>query len=61
MATLYLVRAEAPEPAWIRWDGNTGLPQFTFEPPTPMTRTAAVALRDRARICCGGTLSVVVA
>lgn len=57
--TLYVVSVAGPEPAWIRFDQNTGLPCFTFNRPAGMELSEAEALKARAAICCGGDLSVV--
>jgi hypothetical protein len=57
--TLYVVSVESPLPAWIRWNTNTNLPCFTFACPEGVSHADAKALKERADICCGGTLSVV--
>ena len=57
--TLYVVSAEGPQPTWIRWNTNTNLPCFTFACPEGVSLVDAEALKERADICCGGTLSVV--
>jgi len=57
--TLYAVSAEGPQPTWIRWDANTNLPCFTFNQPEGVSPSEAEYLKDRADICCGGTLSIV--
>lgn len=56
---LYVVFVEGPLPTWIRWNANTNLPCFTFICPEGVSLADAEALKERADICCGGTLSVV--
>lgn len=55
----YVVAVDAPQPTWVCWDRNTRLPRFTFEVPDSMTRDEARLLKERAAICCGGTLRIV--
>jgi len=57
--TRYVVSATGPQPTWVRWDQNSGLPRFTFSQPAGMELGDAYALRSRAAICCGGTLTLV--
>lgn len=57
--TLYVVSVAGPEPAWVRWDQNSGLPCFTFNKPAGMELAEAEALEASASICCGGSLSIV--
>lgn len=59
MPTTYVVSVAGPEPAWIRWNDDTNLPCFTFFQPQGTSPEEAHALKERADICCGGTLSVV--
>ena len=52
--TRYVVSVAGPEPAWVRWDKNTGSPCFTFDRPDGLGRADAPAadrliyLRQRA-------------
>ena len=55
----YLVSVAGPKPAWIRWNPDTNLPCVTFDQPDGISLSEAEALKARADICCGGTLSVV--
>lgn len=55
----YVVAVAGPEPNWIRWDPNTNLPCFTGIRPDGVSFSEATALKRRADICCGGTLSIV--
>lgn len=57
--TFYVVSVAGPEPAWIRWNPDTNLPCVTFDQPDGISLSEAEALKARAAICCGGTLSVV--
>jgi hypothetical protein len=55
----YVVSVAGPTPTWIRWNSDTNLPCFTFNLPEGVSLPDAKALKARADICCGGTLSVV--
>lgn len=55
----YVVSVSAPTPAWVCWDHNTNIPRFTFCRPQGMSRADAERLKDRADVCCGGTLRIV--
>jgi len=46
-------------PAWIHVNPETNLPCFTFDKPEGVSLSDAEALKARAEICCGGTLSIV--
>ena len=46
-------------PAWIHIDSKTNQPSFTFDKPEGVSLSDAEALKARADICCGGTLSIV--
>jgi len=56
----YVVSVAGPTPAWVRWKSSSKImPCFTFERPDGVTLEEAEALKDRADICCGGTLKIV--
>lgn len=57
--TRYVVSVAGPQPAWVRWDKNTGSPCFTFDRPDGLGRADAEVLKARADIGCGGTLTIV--
>jgi hypothetical protein len=48
-----------PTRSFVRWDPSTNLPRFTFQRPDGVSFTEAEALKNRADICCGGTLRIV--
>ena len=56
--TLYVVSVAGPQPTWIRWNSNAGIPQFTFQQPAGVSLDEAQRLKDRADATCGGTLSL---
>jgi hypothetical protein len=53
------VENASPTRSFVCWDPNTNLPRFTFERPDGVSFTEAEALKERADICCGGTLRIV--
>ena len=57
----WIVSVENASPArsFVCWDFNTNQPRFTFQRPDGVSYTEAEALKERADICCGGTLRVV--
>ncbi|MFN9622026.1 MAG: hypothetical protein ACK587_04200 [Cyanobacteriota bacterium] len=56
----YVVSVDGPTLAWIRWESSSKImPCFTFQRPDGVTLEEAEALKDRADICCGGTLKIV--
>ena len=59
--TSYVVSVENANPtrSFVCWNPNTNLPRFTFQRPDGVTFTEAKALKERADICCGGTLRIV--
>jgi hypothetical protein len=48
-----------PTRSFVCWDPSTNLPRFTFQRPDGVSFTEAEALKNRADICCGGTLRIV--
>lgn len=56
----FVVSVENANPArsFVCWDFDTNLPRFTFQRPDGVSYTDAVALKERADICCGGTLRI---
>ena len=55
----YVVACDGPLPTWVCWDHNTNLPRHTIKRPQPMSFYEARQLKQRADICCGGTLRIV--
>jgi hypothetical protein len=55
----YVVSVDGSTPAWIWKSSSKSMPCFTFQRPDGVTLEEAEALKDRADICCGGTLKIV--
>ena len=58
---LYVVAVEnaSPTRSFVCWDHSTNLPRFTFQRPRGVSYPEAEDLKERADICCGGTLRIV--